>query len=240
MKELTNFNISELNIITIVVLGLLLFFFLQIIKKYFIVRLSISKYQQLYFLVEVIIWIIFGSWILRTFFKDSIYYSIGIATGFTIAAVWFAWFVAKDFIAGIVFRLNDTYKKGNLLILTDNLQGYIENINYLTIDLSTPNGEIIKIPYSKIQGKIHKKSLITKSTQPFQMEIKVPQKNTLEITKNKLRRIILISPGVKVNSEPKIQLKKEEENNWIFEISVYLINESYLNVVKANIEKIKN
>jgi small-conductance mechanosensitive channel len=238
MKELTNFNISEINIITIIVLGLVLFFILKIIKKYFIVRLSISKYQQLYFLVEVVIWLIFASWTFRTFFKDSIYYSIGMATGFTIAAVWLAWFVAKDFIAGIVFRLNDTYKKGHLLILTDDLQGYIENINYLTIDLSTHEGEIIKIPYSKIQGKIHKKSLISKTTYPFQIEIKLQKKYTLAITKEKLRRLILISPGVKINSEPQIQLKEETENNWIFEISVYLINESYLSLIRANIERI--
>ncbi|MCB9211296.1 MAG: mechanosensitive ion channel family protein [Ignavibacteriales bacterium] len=236
MNQIINLELSEFAIFSILLLGVLLYFFLWIIKKYFIAKRLSNRNQQYYFLVEIIIWVVFGIWALKTFLSNTIYYSIVVITIFAIVAAWIGWFVIRDFIAGVVFKLNDNYQKGQLIKLNE-VNGFIEKLNYLNLDLVNENGETIKIPYSKILTSIHFKSFIDSKTKQHKFSITVLKNDTLEKTKELVRRSVLVSPGVNFKKEPHIIVKQEFDDNWIFEINAFVQNDDYCELVEANVRK---
>ncbi|MCB9207611.1 MAG: mechanosensitive ion channel, partial [Ignavibacteriales bacterium] len=153
MNDILNFEISEILVAFILLIAFLLFVLMKIVKKYFVERQFSYRHQQYYSLLEIVIWIIFTIWALKTILEESIYYTVIVIVIFLSLAIWITWFVVKDFIAGLVFKFNDNYQKGQFIEVND-IKGYIEEMNYLTLDLISETGETIKIPYSKIQGNI--------------------------------------------------------------------------------------
>lgn len=210
---------------------------MKIVKKYFVERQFSYKHQQYYSLLEIVIWIIFAIWALKTILEESIYYTVIVIVIFLSLAIWITWFVVKDFIAGLVFKLNDNYQKGQFIEVND-IKGYIEEMNYLTLDLISETGETIKIPYSKIQGNIHKKSILDKSTIQYKFELQIPKNYSFEKAKGEIKKAILLTPGVDLK-EPIIKIIKIDESFQIIEIVAFILNNKTIDLLLSNIESIE-
>lgn len=237
MKDIINFEISEFLVAFIIILAFFLFTLMKLLKKYFIERKLSSKYQQYYYLLEIIVWIMFIIWSLKTILEDSIYYTIIVVTIFLSIAVWVTWFIVRDFVAGLVFKFNDDYKKGQLLEV-NNVKGFIGKINYLNIDLISNEGEVIKIPYSKIQANIHKKSVLDKNIIRHNFQFQFPLTVSFDKIKDEIIYEILLTPGIDLNKDPIIKLDGRKENYQIIGVTIFLLSESVIDLISQKIKEI--
>jgi hypothetical protein len=236
MNDIVNLDISIFVILIVAALTIMLLTLLKLVKKYIIEKKLSLKYQQHFYIVEVIVWIIFGLWSIKIFLHDSIYYTFVVLSIFAVISVWIGWFVVKDFIAGVVFKLNNNYSRGEYLRI-GNADGYISDLHFLNLDLKSDSGEIQKIPYSRIQGTTIVRSNISEKSKVHMFMVELSKEISLEKSKEQLRKLLLLSIGVNHNKEPQITLKDETENNRIFEVQIFLLNDKYRYVVEDNIKK---
>lgn len=239
MNDIINFEISEFLVAFIILLAFFLFTMMKLLKKYFIERKLSPKYQQYYYLLEIIVWIMFIIWAFKTILEDSIYYTIIVVTIFLSIAVWVTWFIVRDFVAGLVFKFNDDYKKGQLLEV-NNFKGFIERINYLNIDLISNEGEVIKIPYSKIQTNIHKKSVLDKNTIRHNFQLQFPLSVSFDNIKEEIINEILLTPGIDLSKEPIVKLDERKEKYQIIGATVFVLSESAIDLILHKMKKIES
>ena len=235
MKEVLNFDFSELILLLIVPIGVMIYFLLKILK----VNISNSrfnrKYKNYFLLFEIIVWLLFGWWSFKVIYGNTDYYSILIVAILFIVLFWIGWFLAKDFIAGTVLKLSDNYQEGQFFRLND-IEGHIAQINYLHLNIRQENGEIIKIPFSKILGSVHHKSFLDDKTKQYKFEIIIDKQETLDETRGKIRKNILLSAGVNIKKEPLISLKSSSEKKWNFDITYFILDEQYCELIENNVK----
>ena len=235
MKEVLNFDFSELILLLIVPIGVMIYFLLKILK----VNISNSrfnrKYKNYFLLFEIIVWLLFGWWSFKVIYGNTDYYSILIVAILFIVLFWIGWFLAKDFIAGTVLKLSDNYQEGQFFRLND-IEGHIAQINYLHLNIRQENGEIIKIPFSKILGSVHHKSFLDDKTKQYKFEIIIDKQETLDETREKIRKNILLSAGVNIKKEPLISLKLSSETKWNFDITYFILDEQYCELIENNVK----
>ena len=235
MKEILNFDFSELIIVLLIPIGILVYFLLKLIRSNISNSRFNKKYRNYFMLFEIIIWFLFLSWVLKVVFGNTEYFSFFTIAFLALIFSWISWFVAKDFIAGIVLKLSDNYQSGQFFRL-NNINGHIAQVNYLHLNINQDNGEIIKIPFSKILGSIHHKSFLDDKTKQYKFEISIDKQGTLDETREKLRKIILLSAGVNIKKEPIITLINSSENKWNFEINYFILDEQYCELIESNLK----
>lgn len=235
MKEILNFDFSELIIVLLIPIGILVYFLLKLIRSNISNSRFNKKYRNYFTLFEIIIWFLFLTWVLKVVFGNTEYFSFFTIAFLALIFIWISWFVAKDFIAGIVLKLSDNYQSGQFFRL-NNINGHIAQVNYLHLNINQDNGEIIKIPFSKILGSIHHKSFLDDKTKQYKFEISIDKQGTLDETREKLRKIILLSAGVNIKKEPIITLINSSENKWNFEINYFILDEQYCELIENNVK----
>lgn len=235
MKDILNFDFTELVLVLIVPIGIMVYYLLKLLKLNISSSRFNKKHKNYFSLFEIVVWFLFGWWSLKVVYGNSEYYPILIITVLSIILIWIGWFFAKDFIAGTILKLSDNYQSGQFFRLND-IEGYIEQINYLHLNISQENGEIIKIPFSKILGSIHHKSFLDDKTKYYKFEIIIDKQDTFDETKEKIRKIILLSAGVNINKEPIISLKTSSDTKWVFVITYFILDEQYCELIENNVK----
>ncbi|MCW8850068.1 MAG: mechanosensitive ion channel family protein [Melioribacteraceae bacterium] len=235
MKEILNINFSELIMVLIIPIGMMIYFLLKIVRVNFINSRFNKKYKNYFLLFEILVWFLFCTWSLKVIFGATEYLSFFSIAFLSIIFIWTNWFVAKDFIAGVVLKLSDNYQAGQFFRL-NNIEGHIAQVNYLHLNINQDNGEIIKIPFSKILGSIHHKSFLDDKTKQYKFELSIEKKETLDETREKIRKIILLSAGVNIKKEPIITLLNSSENRWNFEIVYFILDEQYCELIENNVK----
>ena len=235
MKELLNFELSELLLILIIPIGVMIYFIMKLVKLNFINNRVNNRQKNYFLLIEIFVWIVFGIWTLKVSIGETSYYSFFIISILSLLLLLIGWFAAKDFVAGVILKLSDNYQTGQFFRL-NSIQGYIAQVNYLHLNVNLENGEVIKIPFSKILGSIHHKSFLDDKTKQNKFEITLEKKETLDNTREKIRKTILLSAGVNIKKEPIIIIKNTSANKWTFEITYFILDEEYCELIENNVK----
>lgn len=235
MKEILNIEFSQLMMVLIVPIGIMIYILLKLVRVNFSNSRFNKKYKNYFLIFEILIWSLFCIWSLNLIFGSNEYLSFFSIAFLAIIFIWTNWFVVKDFIAGVVLKLSDNYQEGQFFRLKD-IEGRIAKVNYLHLNINQDDGEIIKIPFSKILGSIHHKSFLDDKTKQYMYEITIEKKETLDNTREKIRKTILLSAGVNIKKEPIIKLLNSSEKSWTFEITYFILDEQYCELIENNIK----
>lgn len=235
MNEFLNIEFSGLSLLIVIILGILISFALTIINKALIPKIRNNRAKQLFQIAEILIWSIFGFWGLHITLKDSDYYFLAVISITVVMVIWLGWFVAKDFIAGFVLKLGDNYQPGQYIILNE-IEGVIVKTGFLDLILSTEDGSIVKIPYSKITSAVHYKIQPQDKTNQHRFEIEIKKNSSIEDTKNRIKSAIMLSTGASINKEPQINLKGNTDKSiWKFEVVAYALSPEYFQTIEQNV-----
>lgn len=234
MKEILNFELSELLLVLIIPIGIMIYFLMRLIKLNILNNRFNKRHKNYFILFEILVWLVFGVWTLKVTFSGTNYYSFLVLTILTILLLLTGWFILKDFIAGLVLKLSDNYQDGQFFRL-GNIEGHIAQINYLHLNLKQENDEIIKIPFSKILGSIHHKSSIDDKTKQYKVKLSVQKKESLDTTRDNIRKTIMLSAGVNIKREPLITVVESSSNEWVFEITYFIMDEQYCELIENNL-----
>ena len=232
------FAISGYIILEVVVAGIALAILLRFIHRA-IPKPGYRWIKNMYPLFEIGIWVLYGFWALYALLKDSVYYLVALAAVSTIVVFWLGWFVAGDFIAGIVLRLAGRYQTGQSVMFNE-VSGIIIEVNNLSLKIQMPNGVTAIIPYRNIIGTVQFKTNIEKTSSQHRFDIQVTKNKPIEDIHASIRIAILLSAGASIKHEPQIILKKSLDHTWQFEVAVTAVSPDYYPSIERNVRSIEN
>lgn len=172
-------------------------------------------------------WVIILFWGLKFLLEEKSYYPLLLFSIIIILCLALGWFFVKDFIAGIIFRIQNDYSIGEM-VQFGNISGKVYSILATHICIQTPEGKIIKIPYSRLSNELISQKPDFKALEQHKYTLRVSGKgqNSKEISE-KLLQTMLLSPWIMGQKSPMINFLGEDHDTYTFEIMAYTRNEKH-------------
>ncbi len=178
-------------------------------------------------LIEFITWIIAIFWIINYLFEEKSYYQVIILSLVIILGISLGWFFLKDFVAGVIFRVQNNYTQGET-IQVGNITGKIDALHVTHICIYTEEGKTIKVPYSKLNNEIISEQMEISSTEENKFLLKTNKKNSAKETGDTIHNILLNTPWRIKDKLPLIKYISEDNDTYTFEIQVQTRNSKHL------------
>ena len=224
-------------VFTVVLITLLILKFASILAKKFSKKYRIiSELKRLIPVISPVVWVIVGFWSVKFLFQDEIYYNLVMSSTIVIISALLGWFFIKDFIAGIVFRLQNKFTKGDYIQFGE-LSGHLESMLLTHIVIQSKDNKLLKIPYSRISSEIISEKMETKSFEESKFIIETSKTETVKNTTLAIRKMLLASPWLIINYDPEVKFISESELSFQFEICVQARNSTHINYVKEALNK---
>jgi len=234
-------NYSAFPVMSLILLGLLVFFVLRILRfsiPYLSKKRKLKEWLNQYFsLFELSVWVVFALWFLPKLMHKHIYAGIGL--GFILLAVfiWIAWFGLKNLIAGFIFKSTNGLKVGQQIRIGDQA-GVILKLGYRNIVLDTANGNMLSLSYSQIIGLPLIKVNSTDQRHSKSFELQATKTDNILKLSNEIKAKILMHPRCSLTEQPKVELIQEQEQKMLFRIKIYALEHKYLSVIEEYIKGI--
>jgi hypothetical protein len=84
-------------------------------------------------------------------------------------------------------------------------------------------------------GSIHHKSFLDDKTKQYKFEISIGKQESLEKTRDKIRKTIFLTTGINIKKEPIITLKHSLVESWNFEITYFILDEQFCELIENNV-----
>jgi hypothetical protein len=224
MEQLVQGYWQQWGVLKVVIIGIVLFILIRIVYRLLKILAVRYKndfgYKKYFPLVEMIIWLSFIYWSLDQIFNDPLYFSIFFITISVMGLIWVGWYGLRDYIAGIILRIQDVYDKGHQLS-TGGISGKILKLGHLNLELEKEDGSVIKIPYSEVAGKIHLNKNVDKIIVTEKINLKIPKNYILADEIENLRKYILNSPWHVSYIDPQVRQMEEESDFYNIELILF-------------------
>lgn len=222
--EMLLFKLSEFALLKVALGAGALFLGLRLLKKALILILRSeylrTAFQRNFPAIELLFWFGFLLWGAGVVFQDSFYNFFAVAVISAAFAAWLFWIAGRDWVAGIILRMQDALEVDEILQIGD-LGGVVRRLGYLSIDIEADNGDLIKVPYRSITGQIYRNRKKRSRSEMQQMQIEIPAALAADASQT-LRQLILNSPWVSVLNEPIIKKIESKEQGDVFEIRAFV------------------
>ena len=186
-------------------------------------RLLIRRYLPL---AETLFWVVFLSWFsIRFAVADPLF---GILILFVLGAIlfWLSKFGLKDMIAGMLLRLTSHYKTGDLLQFSGQ-EGRLKNWTLLAMELETSNGEVLRMPYSKIISESQLKTETKQYSSAYHFSLTIISDDDPTLVAEKISQYILKLPWSSVHQKPEVVLMEHHKDKLKFQISCYPLEKAF-------------
>lgn len=110
-----------------------------------------SAMIRLFPVIEMLFWFLFIINGAQLLFGELPTYPVIMTAIILSLAVILAWYFLRDFVAGSLLRGENGFEPG-MEIKTDVAEGTIHKVGYRSLELLTPKGETVKVPYSLISN----------------------------------------------------------------------------------------
>ncbi|TVQ15037.1 MAG: mechanosensitive ion channel family protein [Bacteroidetes bacterium] len=211
--------------------------------NYFLTLITHQKNMRTYVLrifpwIEVVLWTVYVFWAIHYWFHDLAGYMLISATIAIVLILLMGWYVFRDIISGAVLRSDNNLEPG-LKITTDNLSGTITSLGFISLEITSADGERVNVPYSKITGQSIAKRAAKGQGKSQSFKIHIPRRYGALNIEKRLKRKILELPWVIAEGDIKISMKIMGEV-YETEISFYTIKEEMLNQTEEIIRDFAN
>ena len=221
-----------------VLIGIILLLLFRVIRYSLPILIRSSKWREILKrqlpVMEIFFWFIFLSWFTFRFAQMKELYALVIAGLLFILLFWFSRFFLRELIAGIIFKTNHHYKKGDI-ITTQGFTGKIERFGPELLEIEASDGQIVFITYSKLVGDaIHIRTEGSEKSAGHTFSISTNwQGNTAEFEKE-VQAFALNLPWISLTKPVQVSMEDTIENVTTFNITIYLINRDFaINAEKA-------
>lgn len=229
-----------MNLLTVFLLGFALFvalrvfiYFLLIVSKGSFAYKAIIKIIPPF---EFILWAAYVFWAIYTIFSEYSFMPALLSAMGVVLSVIIGWYVIRDIVSGVVIKSENAFETGQY-IKTELSEGRIKKLGYLTLELETTNGEIIKIPYSKLANQILIKPDTETDNKYALITLEIPKLHNHSVIKEKLIDAMNSTPWVIYNQAPNIQVKTGKDNNLIAEIRFISFSDEQTAYLKSFLEE---
>jgi small-conductance mechanosensitive channel len=235
-------DIIQFTLIFLLLLGAMIFAFFRLFK-YLIQFMRIPVRQREFLLkylpaTELFAWVAFLMWASQLLYSRGQIISIVPLLIFTIIIILLGWFLLKELVAGIIFRINNRYKINDYIHISG-LSGRLLSVGLQCLEIEDAQGRIIAIPYSKVAGNIVSRAYPSQSILSHNFVLKIGRGDEANIFNliEKLRKTILTLPWSAQKKEPKIEIADESEDSIAFRITIYSLDEVYFKKTEKHLEE---
>jgi small-conductance mechanosensitive channel len=221
------------------ILALLLFLALRFISRLVSsvpAKKSIHKFLLRAFpMVEFIIWIAFGLWILNYFFEDNSIYGILVSIAAGSLVFLLGWYFLRDFVAGIILKTEIAFEV-NQRIKTSQHEGILRKMGYRSIEIETKTGKQVKIPYGMITSSAIVLQNLDESTYGSETSLRVPPEVPIQEMKDRISKEILLLPWSSINHEPIIRVSQQEAAFNVFLVHYYSLTNVHASLISQHLK----
>ena len=224
MNEIIEFRISDLALFKVLSFGVALLFIFRFLHRLLDALLRLRDFfaplSRVLPVVEAVLWLTYIVWAVGAVFSQGLYYNAALLMVLTISLALVSWFAARDWIAGLILRVQDAYATGQKIRFGE-VEGTIRQVGHLALEIELSDGEQAKIPYSRISGQIRSQIRPDITSNYYHFEIEIGNEIPLSEARHILRTAIMNSPWTAFEQEPQIKLLTETSTHYSFEVVVY-------------------
>lgn len=229
MMGVMDLRFSELAFLRVVVVGMamlvvfrLLSMGLQRLARRRRFHLALARSLPV---LEATAGLLYVVWSLGSVLERGLYYNVALFMVLAIAALLLTWFAARDWVAGIILKVEDTYEAGQRLRCGD-VEGIIRAVGHLSLAVELVNGERVKVPYSRLSGQTRalRKGDAPRGRFHFQVAVTghpVTGHPVAATETRRLREAIVNSPWSALDREPQIRVLEESDTQLLLEAVVF-------------------
>lgn len=210
INEMIDF--SEWALLKVLACGLILLVCFRFLRRWLHalagLRRSFAPVHRVLPAIEASLWLIYVMWAVGAVFTEGWYSNAALLMILAVGLALVSWFAARDWIAGIILRVQDAYEIGQKVRIGD-VEGTIGRVGYLALEIELTGGERTKIPYSRISGQVRSQIRTGVMSNDHRFEIEIDDGISLGEAKRTLRKAILNSPWAAFDREPQISLLAE-------------------------------
>jgi len=146
MRELAILEIAVVKLIAVALVLFATLWLLKLVLKNTPVRKSVRvRIDRIMPLVEGIVWLGFMLWCVGQLIRNEIWTSIGVLTIILLVVVFLFWLVIRDYLAGIILKIDGTVKI-NDWIRVKGIEGKIIELGNRTMNVLSDSGETVNVP----------------------------------------------------------------------------------------------
>jgi small-conductance mechanosensitive channel len=232
MRELAILEIAVVKLIAVALVLFAILWLLKLVLKNTPLRKSVrGRVERIMPLVEGIVWLGFMLWCIGQLVRNEIWTSIGVLVIIILIVILLFWLVIRDYLAGIVLKIDGTVKKNDWIKVKD-IEGKITELGSRTMTIMTTSGETVNVPYSTISGEISARPNPGEELINHSFELKLSKISDAESTITDLNRGILNAPWSSVNKNPEIKLISDDSGYYTFEINIFSLRMVYFQKIK--------
>ncbi len=187
-------------------------------------------------LIVSITWLVIIFWSAHYLFDEKSYYNYVVLCMIAILSILTGWFFIKDFIAGIIFRVQNNFAEGDYVQFGD-VAGKVEALFLTHISINTKEGKVLRVPYSRLSNEIISQKTSTKTFEENSYTLNTGKKESIKSTEDAIRSVLITSPWRISNKQPDVKFVSEDEKYYNYKIQVQVRNQKHFNYLMEVLEK---
>lgn len=176
--------------------------------------------------LEMLVWTAYFFRSLHYLFSTRSYYDYLLTALLIIGFGLLVWFYLKEIVAGAFFKLQHRPKTGRHLQLGD-MEGVIRRINATHISLDTPDGVIVKIPYSRLTGNVFSLSTHKEHARDFRFTVRFDKQWDKDEAVNRVRTALLLSPYCSYKEPVEVKIDDDGPSTYTCDIAVRPLSQRF-------------
>ena len=197
--------------------------------------------KKQFVILEIIVWALYVAVMLPVLYRHEQILAIPVTIIITCIIIIWAYYYLRDFISGLIFRMNNHIRKGEY-VKTNDIVGIIRKINSLNVEIESMDNRKYIIPYSKINTEVFCRLNDEDYGMTCAFEFKILTDNITPDTLNRMRAFLLSFPAVSTRYEPTIKLKQDDDSTFTVASVTFMSldkndNDLIITQLKNNFEK---
>lgn len=201
----------------ILILRIASFYFRVINEKHKIRKIFLKFFPM----AELILWGFYAIWTFDQLLNKMGAYPILAGSLIILISVILGWYFLRDYISGALLKSQNSLEAGQQ-IQSSEVSGTIKKLGYLSMEIITSEGELVKIPYSLLAGKKIVRPAGTGNWTEQIIKLKVSSSYPFESIQNRLKNRILEMPWIVADNSLKFKISRDETGNYLAEIHLHL------------------
>lgn len=188
-----------MNVLVLIITGVALFLLFRLLFWFSgrVVRSAVMRTgsKALLPVIELTAWVGYVFWGVHILFGGHLYYDIVIGVMIVLLVLAVAWFVFRDFLAGVLLKAEKSLTPGQT-IRTPLGGGKIKRLGSRAVELVNEQGETVRIPYSRLSNELLILPPGDEESRPHHLRILLPDSLSPDTAQEIIARKLLAMPWI--------------------------------------------
>lgn len=145
-------------------------------------------------------------------------------------------YLILDVVTGAIYKMQNELKQGDYIKI-GSIAGQIKAVNLTHLEMTSENGQHIKIPYSRLNRELIARTTTPEGMEEFTISMLFNKRFSKQEVEERIKYELTNSPWCNFKDPPVIRLRKEEEEKYTYDLLIYAMNHRHLRMVEQQLKK---